>query len=201
VNKDIIKREFEQVFRAKKESANRLERGQVTGRVDTSRVGRVATGTTNVFARRTFDGDSEVAGALAICCALQDLHSYHLYGYDESDYTRDAQLQANTWKDTVQAMFEAAKELGIEVRIFAANVQKPSYREIDLREYDVFDDFIEDSGVNSWTRHKECIGRASGWLKNEVKTEGKKLILQVSMWPEMRDAETNRRESKYREFV
>lgn len=184
----VIHHEFKAIFQAKQARTDERLRAQRRGRIDTRRSASVVNGNSRIFSQRSAATKSGVAGSLAIVTTLLDLR-------DSEWFPDDPQVKA--WKDTISALFTAARELNIPVQIFAGmwSNKTPSYV-LDLRQYDNLEDFFKDKGTNGWTRQAETIQMAEQWHK-EVNAQGNRVTLLVTAWPEMRDVESNKDRKLY----
>lgn len=196
MNHRVIATEFVRIFQDKRAKEVRRVRSQRVGRVDSRRIGRVASGNTKVFEQRATRTGNATRGSLAICCALQDLHSLHLHKRGPRD--PESQEQAILWKETVKALFLAAKESNINVRLFAGQLRRHGGNTVET--FDDLESFFAHPGENSWTREREAVEAATRW-HDEVNPHGARLTLLVTMWPEMRSPEENRDPEKYRRFL
>lgn len=196
---DMIVEDFKRIFHLRTQNQIGRHRGTRSGKVMGSRAARISAGYVKVFEQKQVSEESEelVPGSLAICFTLQDLDSYRRHREGVKGYG-----STELWAESVKAVFEAAKAVGLPVRLFGASV-KPYGTELMLREYDSADSMLaayKKDGTNSWTRQREAIKRAEEWHK-EINAKGQRITLLLTMWPEMRDPDTNRREPDYKRFL
>jgi hypothetical protein len=195
----VIAGEFRRMFAAAQEVPLR-ERGVRTGAVDSRRAARVVHGDGRVFARRTVEREPVVMGSLAVCCAFGDG-----YWYNTAREWQRA-VQANTWKEALESVFAAARQVGVPTRLFTAG-QETDGRTIGeedtgdtvLCEYEDPADFLKVSCAkthNAWIRHTDAIQAASRWHE-KASPAGRRVTLVLTMWPEIRCPADNRKRERF----